>query len=362
MPMRDIAFGSKLALGTDICLAKRILDPEAPNLHRARGLMRRVLTPSEMLQAESRFPLFKAGSEKVDSTWHQPGSPQLRMLSHHLAGRFAAKEAAIKAWGQAVSWQNIIISSTHAGKPSIAIQCRTTSADETTGIRQHGAVSISHDGDYCHATVLGDHLDEELFQMLMKEKPSVARFRIGIEKTTSSRSLTGDTDGDPIEPRPPERLQSRLSAAIPDSGRPLSPMTRLSSARSRVRVGPGLRQAGKQVGKRVRLEQARKAGLGDGSSKSWRKSWAEATNNEVSGSPSEADTPKETDNDPLDADLYQSPVNERSARGLRAWAAKTDAMFAPWAEAAIDDNGDSSPKGGASKDANAGHPERPSEK
>jgi phosphopantetheine--protein transferase-like protein len=357
--MRNIAFGSKLALGTDICLAKRILDPEAPNLHRARGLMRRVLTPSEMLQAESRFPLFKAGSEKVDSAWHQPGSPQLRMLSHHLAGRFAAKEAAIKAWGQAVSWQNIIISSTHAGKPSIAIQCRTTSAGETTGIRQHGAVSISHDGEYCHATVLGDHLDEELFQMLMKEQPPLGRFRIGLEKTNTSRTLTENTDGDSIEPRVPKRLQSRLTAAIPDSGRPLSPMTRLLSARSRVRVGPGLRQAGKRVGKGVRLEQARKAGSGNGPFKSWRKSRAEATNNEVFGWAPEAGTPKETDDDPLDPELYQSLAKERSAQRLPARAAKTDAMLAPWVKATVDDNDDSSPRSGVSKDANAGRSDTP---
>jgi holo-[acyl-carrier protein] synthase len=77
--------------------------------------------------------------------------------SPHLAARFAAKEAFLKALGlglrQGLSWQQIEVVADPLGKPSLAL---TGKAAEL--LRQMGAnacfLSYSHDGDYATATVI----------------------------------------------------------------------------------------------------------------------------------------------------------------------------------------------------------------
>lgn len=66
-------------------------------------------------------------------------------MARWLAGRFAAKEAARKAWAEGagnISWKEVTVRVGEMGKPEIDIRGSV------------GRVSISHDADYVVATVL----------------------------------------------------------------------------------------------------------------------------------------------------------------------------------------------------------------
>jgi holo-[acyl-carrier protein] synthase len=73
------------------------------------------------------------------------------------AGRFAAKEAVMKAlgrgWGSKVSWLNIEVVRGPRGKPEIALHKHTSPFAEKLGIRRL-LVSITHTNDHALAYVL----------------------------------------------------------------------------------------------------------------------------------------------------------------------------------------------------------------
>jgi len=73
------------------------------------------------------------------------------------AGRFAAKEAVMKAlgrgWGSTVSWLNIEIVRGTRGKPEIALHNPTSAFAEKNGIRRL-LVSITHTDEHAMAYVL----------------------------------------------------------------------------------------------------------------------------------------------------------------------------------------------------------------
>jgi holo-[acyl-carrier protein] synthase len=67
-----------------------------------------------------------------------------------LAGRFAAKEAFMKAWGERLPWKHIEIRSGERGRPFILFR----------GGRYEG-VSISHERSFAVSTVVIDVIDRE---------------------------------------------------------------------------------------------------------------------------------------------------------------------------------------------------------
>lgn len=74
-----------------------------------------------------------------------------------LAGRFAAKEAMLKAlgtgWSDGVSWQDIQVLNEVGGRPVATVRGRTGMLAQQAGVtRIH--VSLSHDGDYAMAEVI----------------------------------------------------------------------------------------------------------------------------------------------------------------------------------------------------------------
>jgi holo-[acyl-carrier protein] synthase len=74
-----------------------------------------------------------------------------------LAGRFAAKEAMLKAlgtgWSAGVSWQDIQVLNEDGGRPVATVRGRTGVLAQQAGVtRIH--VSLSHDGDYAIAEVI----------------------------------------------------------------------------------------------------------------------------------------------------------------------------------------------------------------
>jgi holo-[acyl-carrier protein] synthase len=73
------------------------------------------------------------------------------------AGRFAAKEAVMKAlgrgWGSKVSWSNIEVARARNGKPEIVLHNHTSSFAEKLGIRRL-LVSITHTNEHALAYVI----------------------------------------------------------------------------------------------------------------------------------------------------------------------------------------------------------------
>jgi holo-[acyl-carrier protein] synthase len=74
-----------------------------------------------------------------------------------LAGRFAAKEAMLKAlgtgWSAGVRWQDIEVLNEVGGRPVATVQGRTGVLVRQAGVTRI-YVSLSHDGDYAIAEVI----------------------------------------------------------------------------------------------------------------------------------------------------------------------------------------------------------------
>jgi len=75
------------------------------------------------------------------------------------AGRFAAKEAVMKAlgrgWGSKVRWLDIEVVRTHNGKPEIALRDKTARLARELGIRRW-ALSITHTRQHGLAFVVAE--------------------------------------------------------------------------------------------------------------------------------------------------------------------------------------------------------------
>ena len=126
---------SVLGIGTDITECLRI----AQMIERHGELfVSRVYTPHEIDYCRSR-----------------------RMATQHFAGRWAAKEAVLKAigtgWRRGISWRDIEVRNTAAGRPVARLQGGPLEIAEKLGIRCV-LVSISHCRS--HATAYAVALDE----------------------------------------------------------------------------------------------------------------------------------------------------------------------------------------------------------
>ncbi|POS81145.1 hypothetical protein DHEL01_v200468 [Diaporthe helianthi] len=158
-------FPFPLNLGTDVCHVTRVRKIlESP---RASRFVQRVLNDEERGHPKIQCILKKEHSSNLGrSAAMAPGvkdlSPstvtsnldELQLAATFMAGRFAAKEAVIKAHPQKnLTWHGITIShqaSTHAdrkGAPAAIIR----GANED----YEALISISHDGDYATAVCLG---------------------------------------------------------------------------------------------------------------------------------------------------------------------------------------------------------------
>jgi holo-[acyl-carrier protein] synthase len=134
LPLRaGISEQTALILGigvdiTEISRIKRLLD--------RKGFAEKIFTPTE---------LASCGKQRAPET--------------SLAGRFAAKEAVMKAigtgWAKGVSWQDITITNDSAGKPLVELKGQARRIADQVGItRIH--VSISHSGGYAVAQVVAE--------------------------------------------------------------------------------------------------------------------------------------------------------------------------------------------------------------
>ena len=76
---------------------------------------------------------------------------------HTLAGRFAAKEAVIKALAGAtgIEWHGILVSKEESGKPLISVSGTTAEIANALGVSNFH-LSITHDGDAAIAFVIAE--------------------------------------------------------------------------------------------------------------------------------------------------------------------------------------------------------------
>jgi holo-[acyl-carrier protein] synthase len=79
------------------------------------------------------------------------------------AGRFAAKEAVMKAlgrgWGAKVAWNQIEVARARSGKPGVVLHNRTAEFAEKLGIRSW-VLSITHTKDHGLAYVIADDQED----------------------------------------------------------------------------------------------------------------------------------------------------------------------------------------------------------
>ena len=110
-----------VGLGVDITEVDRI---EAAIARRGRALIERLFTPSEITYCESH-----------------------RNRAERFAGRFAAKEAAMKAlgtgWARGVRWVDIEVVREPSGKPTLKLSGATRAIADSLGVKNI-AVTITH--------------------------------------------------------------------------------------------------------------------------------------------------------------------------------------------------------------------------
>ena len=106
---------------------------------------RKFLTPDNKLLER----VFSAEERNYALGKHDPAS--------HLAARFAAKEAFLKALGtglrDGLSWQQVCVVNDPLGCPTLAISARAAEMMTERGASK-AFLSYSHDGDYAVATVV----------------------------------------------------------------------------------------------------------------------------------------------------------------------------------------------------------------
>ena len=168
MPRR-IPFSLPYTIGTDIVHIRRIHQLIFGNVQPNNGGKRltrfldRILHPLERQDFDKRFP----AASKLFRNDHPPDSNSGPAAQSHnstgswLAGRWAAKEAAKKAWGaQKLGFKDIRVEISKGGEVQV-VCCGWASSDidqQREKTEQVGKLSISHDGEYAVAMVIATPL------------------------------------------------------------------------------------------------------------------------------------------------------------------------------------------------------------
>ena len=120
-----------VGLGVDIAEVQRV---RAAIERRGAAFLKRLFTPAEIAYCEGH-----------------------RNRYERYAGRFAAKEAAMKAlgtgWGNGVRWVDIEVTRNSAGKPSLRLTGRARELAERLAVRNI-SLTITHSGNTALAQVI----------------------------------------------------------------------------------------------------------------------------------------------------------------------------------------------------------------
>lgn len=163
-----VPFPVALRVGTDIIATYRILSPLRPDIRRAVRLTNRFLLPQELDDLTRRFP-----------AWKDHDRLRTQQVAAWIAGRWAAKEAAKKAWDASLlSFRDLrveadshgavhIVCGTHLTTSTLSKHSASSPSHFTEQVAQ---LSISHDGDYTIATVLATPLHPDITAELQRRK------------------------------------------------------------------------------------------------------------------------------------------------------------------------------------------------
>ena len=155
-----IPFPAALKVGTDIVHISRIEKVISKNnYHALQGFLKRVLHPLECRDFIKKFPEWRTKAAILDLRHEQAHSG--RALSRWLSGRWAAKEAARKAWGATSLGFKDVRVEIHAATGEVQMVCHGEDLIKGSikqAAEQVAQLSISHDGDYAMATVLATPL------------------------------------------------------------------------------------------------------------------------------------------------------------------------------------------------------------
>ncbi|KAL2396976.1 hypothetical protein ABEF93_005404 [Exophiala dermatitidis] len=162
-----VPFPLSLRVGTDIVATNRILCPLNPDYKRLTRLAARFLHPKELDDLARRFPRWN------DSQVHD--GPKRHQLAAWLAGRWAAKEAAKKAWDATLlGFRDLRVEPEAGGRVQMICDIRleqdSAQINRTTITEQAAQLSISHDGDYTIATVMATPLHQDISAELSRRK------------------------------------------------------------------------------------------------------------------------------------------------------------------------------------------------
>ncbi len=138
---------TNLVLGSDLVAIPRVL---ASYRRFGTRFLSRFLTPAELHACQTGLS--------------NPHSPRYAIhIITKAAARIAAKEAVSKAlgvgisgigWDQGVSWQEIEVLSEPQAPPQLKLTGKAFQVAQSQGI-QDWKISLTHDGDYAMATVIG---------------------------------------------------------------------------------------------------------------------------------------------------------------------------------------------------------------
>jgi phosphopantetheine--protein transferase-like protein len=183
-------FNSNYSLGTDITKASRFLDATKPDWKRLVRLNKSWLNPDEQATLLRRFPLLQDPAATSEKTI----DPRLAHgIACHVAGLWAAKEAAKKAWGaDLLSFRQMKIWKDDFGMPRIRCFLPEDGVERFLKNKgritsQEAAVSISHDGDFTIAVVMAKTLHPQMREAFIKLK-SEAELKVKGERKLAPKS------------------------------------------------------------------------------------------------------------------------------------------------------------------------------
>lgn len=160
-----IPFPHSLSIGTDIIHLTRL--SKSPTFF--RKLVLRILQPVEQRLFYERFPNLSKDTASTISIIE-------RKQREWLGGRWAAKEAAKKAWGASLlSFRDLRVETTSDG--NLLVICALLEGGESGQLfdEQVAKLSLSHDGEYATATVLASPLQESIIAELRRRKSEAER-------------------------------------------------------------------------------------------------------------------------------------------------------------------------------------------
>lgn len=163
-----VPFPLALSVGTDIVQLRRIWDPTKPDIAKLKHLVRRILHPTEIQHLHQRYPDWQS----LDS---QAPNRQAK-ICQWFGGRWAAKEAARKAWGATLVGAKDLKVEIRAkdeenpGHVQIVCAPEQLTGEERESVEQVAELSISHDGEYAIAIVVASPLHESIKAVLGERK------------------------------------------------------------------------------------------------------------------------------------------------------------------------------------------------